>query len=116
MKSSPRAAIALKLADSMRLIWSRSRASPTRTLIARCSIHALLRPGLYALMLASDAWSSASACNPKTPSIVWDPSELEGAARRCVATWALPPSYHWLSAAAYSGHLTVGDVVCRQHA
>lgn len=35
---------------------------PGRTLIARCSIHAPLKPGLYALMQQRESLSRASTC------------------------------------------------------
>lgn len=63
MTSSPDAAMEEKFEASMRLMRSRSTDSPTRTLMARCSIHALLRPGLYALMRLSVPLSVTSACS-----------------------------------------------------
>ena len=63
MTSSPDAAIDEKLEASMRLMRSLSTSSPTRTLMAFCSIHALLRPGLYALMRLRVPLSVTSACS-----------------------------------------------------
>ena len=62
MTRGPLPAIAWKLAPSRRFTKLAAGARSGRTLIARCSIHALLSPGLYALIRPSEPLSSSPAC------------------------------------------------------
>ena len=61
---SPKPCMAAKLLASRELMKPGStRAAPGRTLMARCSIHALDTPGLYAFTAPSARLSSTSACS-----------------------------------------------------